>query len=81
MKRVASALAVASALVVAASSTALADSPPTVRVSQGDPFAGCIVGGNGSAHNYRSAEVEPWIADNPANTSGRCNPSRRASVE
>jgi hypothetical protein len=41
---------------------------PPLRVSKGDPFASCLVGGNGSGLNYRSAEVEPWIADKPANT-------------
>jgi len=67
MKRVLSAFAVASTLVLAASNTALAAGPPAVRVSHGDPFANCLVGGNGDAVNYRSAEVEPWIAANPAN--------------
>ncbi|MDQ6795057.1 MAG: glycoside hydrolase, partial [Chloroflexota bacterium] len=50
------------------SSTAFAADAPVLRVSRGDPFAGCLVGGNGSALSYRSAEVEPWIADNPART-------------
>jgi hypothetical protein len=67
MKRVVSAFALASTLVLAASSVAVAAAPPAARVSHGDPFARCLVGGNGTALNYRSAEVEPWIANNPAN--------------
>jgi hypothetical protein len=51
-----------------ASSSALA-AGPALRVSNGDPFAGCAVGGDQfGGINYRSAEVEPWIAGNPANT-------------
>ena len=53
---------------MAGSTTALAVGPQATLASHGDPFAGCRVGGNGSGLNYRSAEVEPWIADNPANT-------------
>lgn len=30
------------------------------------PFAGCTIGGPGT--NYVNAEVEPWVAANPANT-------------
>src|SRR5438270_11605293 len=70
MKRLVSALAVASTLVLAASSTALAAGPPT-RVSQGDPFANCHRGGNLSGLNYFSAEVEPWITATPANGANR----------
>jgi hypothetical protein len=68
MRRLVSALALASILVLVASSSALAAGTQLVRVSRGDPFANCLVGGDGTAKNYRSAEVEPWIADNPANT-------------
>ena len=67
MKQVVSAFAVASTLVLAASNTALAAGPPAVLVSHGDPFENCLVGGNGTAVNYRSAEIEPWITNNPAN--------------
>lgn len=67
MKRLVSAFALACTAVLAASNSALADSSRLVRVSSGDPFANCIIGGNGSGRSYRSAEVEPWIADNPAN--------------
>jgi hypothetical protein len=66
MKRMVSALALAGALVLAISNTALAASPSPVRISRGDPFANCLLGGNGTALNYRSAEIEPWIAANPA---------------
>ncbi len=68
MKRFLSALALASAVVLAISSTAMAAGPAPTRISRGDPFAGCLLGGNGTALNYRSAEIEPWIADNPART-------------
>jgi hypothetical protein len=68
VRRLVSAFALASMLVLVASSSALAADTQLVRVSRGDPFANCRIGGNGSALNYRSAEVEPWIADNPANT-------------
>jgi hypothetical protein len=69
MRRLVSALALASILVLVASSTALAAETQLVRVSRGDPFTNCVLGGNVfGGVNYRSAEVEPWIADNPANT-------------
>jgi hypothetical protein len=55
------------ALVLLVSSTVLADGSTAIRVSHGDPFAACITGGNGASSNYQSAEVEPWIAANPAN--------------
>ncbi len=65
MKRFVSALALAGALVLAISNTALAGSPPPIRISHGDPFENCLLGGNGTARSYRSAEIEPWIAANP----------------
>lgn len=38
------------------------------HVSNGDPFVSCTnVGGDGTGLNYRSTEIEPWLADNPAN--------------
>jgi hypothetical protein len=69
MKRVVTACALASTLALATVSTALAAGPP-VLVSHGDPFAACkpSVGANGSARYYRSAEIEPWVAANPADT-------------
>jgi hypothetical protein len=66
MKRLVSALALAGVLTLAISNTVLAAGPSPTRVSRGDPFESCVLGGNGTALNYRSAEVEPWIADNPA---------------
>jgi hypothetical protein len=64
-----SAFALASIFMIVASSSALAADTNLVRVSSGDPFAGCVLGGNKfGGVNYRSAEIEPWIADNPANT-------------
>ena len=68
MKRLATACALLVGFLVAGSTTALAVGPQPTLASHGDPFAGCRVGGNGSGINYRSAEVEPWIASNPANT-------------
>lgn len=68
MKRVASGFAFSVTAVLVVSSTAVAMGSSPILVSHGDPFAGCLVGGNGSALNYRSAEVEPWIANNPAQT-------------
>jgi hypothetical protein len=68
MKRLLTSIALASTLLLSTATTALAESIAPVRVSHGDPFAACRLGGNQSgALNYRSAEVEPWIADNPAN--------------
>lgn len=59
----------ACALALLLSNSALAAGAAPTKVSHGDPFANCRLGANdfGSV-NYRSAEVEPWIADNPANT-------------
>jgi hypothetical protein len=34
-----------------------------------DPFAGCTFGADSSGTNYPNAEVEPFVAVNPANTS------------
>jgi hypothetical protein len=68
MKRVASAVAIAGTAALVVSSTAVAIGGSAIRVSHGDPFANCLKGGNGTGLNYRSAEVEPWIASNPAQT-------------
>lgn len=38
-----------------------------VLVSSSNPFATCVIGGPGT--NYLNAEVEPWVAVNPANPS------------
>jgi hypothetical protein len=68
MKRLLSAIALASTIILATATTAFGAGPEPVRVSHGDPFPSCRLGGNAfGAVNYRSAEVEPWIADNPAN--------------
>ena len=67
MKRLLSAIALASTIILATATSALGAAAAPVRVSHGDPFHSCRLGGDGSALNYRSAEVEPWIADNPAN--------------
>ncbi len=37
-----------------------------VTVSSTSPFAACMIGGPGT--NYVNAEVEPWVALNPANS-------------
>lgn len=39
---------------------------PLVRVSGPSPYAGCTLGGPGT--NYPNAEVEPYLAVNPANS-------------
>jgi hypothetical protein len=68
MKRLLMGCALACTLGVVLSSTVLAAGPAVIKVSKGDPFAACRVGGNiFGAVNYQSAEVEPWIAANPAN--------------
>jgi hypothetical protein len=68
MRRIVLGFALASILLLAVSNSALAAGPPALRVSVGDPFLNCAVGGNGSGLSYQSAEVEPMIANNPANT-------------
>jgi hypothetical protein len=68
MKRLLTAVALASTLVLGFATSALGASQAPARVSHGDPFAACRLGGNQfGAINFRSAEVEPWLADNPAN--------------
>jgi hypothetical protein len=68
VKRLVTSVALAGAFALLVSTTVLADGPSPIRASKGDPFAACIGGGNTfGAVNYQSAEVEPWIADNPAN--------------
>ncbi|KVC37248.1 hypothetical protein WS58_25250 [Burkholderia pseudomultivorans] len=50
------------AIAMAAAATAHAE---PVTVSGPSPFAACTIGGPGT--NYVNAEVEPWLAVNPAN--------------
>ncbi|KWF37946.1 sialidase family protein [Burkholderia pseudomultivorans] len=50
------------AIAMAAAATAHAEPVP---VSGPSPFAACTIGGPGT--NYVNAEVEPWLAVNPAN--------------
>jgi hypothetical protein len=70
MKRLVRVSALFTVLLLAGSTTASADDNKPIRVSQGDPFASCTgVGANGGGRSYSSAEVEPWIAVNPKNTS------------
>jgi hypothetical protein len=57
--------ALAVALALAPVSPAAAVS--LVRVSSPSPYAACTIGGPGT--NYVNAEVEPWVAVNPANPS------------
>jgi hypothetical protein len=47
-----------------APTVALASSGPTL-ITHADPYAACTIGGPG--FNYPSAEVEPYVAVNPAN--------------
>src|SRR2546422_5828067 len=55
-------LAALAAIVGSAAGTV---APPTL-VSGPSPFAGCTHTGTGGT-NYLNAEVEPWVAVNPAN--------------
>jgi hypothetical protein len=64
--RLVSALALASALVLLATPAFAA--PSLVRVSGPSPFAGCSTPKAGGV-NYLNAEVEPYVAANPANPS------------
>jgi hypothetical protein len=56
-------------LVTAAAVTASAAADPpgggVHRVSQGDPFAGCALGGDSTGVNYPGAEVEPDVSVDP----------------
>ncbi|SIT46401.1 BNR/Asp-box repeat-containing protein [Paraburkholderia piptadeniae] len=52
-------------LALAASSTSLAS--PVLVSATPSPFANCTIGGPGT--NFVNAEVEPWLAVNPANQS------------
>ena len=45
----------------------LAAASSLVKVSGPSPFASCTIGGGFGAVNYVNAEVEPWVAVNPAN--------------
>jgi BNR repeat-like domain len=42
---------------------------PLVLVSGPSPYAGCTIGATPSSVLYANAEVEPWVAVNPANPS------------
>jgi BNR repeat-like domain len=61
------AMAGAVAVVTVVSGTAAAAAPGAfnlVRVSRGDPFAGCTIGGTPTSTLYPGAEVEPSVATN-----------------
>jgi hypothetical protein len=60
----AGAVAVLIVLPATAASGAAPSGPRLVRVSQGDPFAGCTVGGTPTSTLYPGAEVEPSVAGN-----------------
>lgn len=64
MKRFAPAAALVSGLMLAASSSALAQE--LALVSPTNPYADCTVGA-GTGRNYVDSEVEPQVAINPAN--------------
>jgi hypothetical protein len=72
MRRLAISCALAAMLALAfAVPAAAAASEPQVRVSHGDPFAGCVGVGADPALggvNYPNAEVEPFVSGNPRNT-------------
>src|SRR5205085_5879223 len=61
-------LGVAATVVVAATAGA-ATVAPLVVASGPSPFATCTAGSGPGAVNYTNAEVEPWVAVNPANPS------------
>ncbi len=63
-------LLLASAGLALCSATAGAVAPPTtpVTITGASTFAGCANNAPSTAVNYLSAEVEPWVAVNPANT-------------
>ncbi len=65
MKRFAPAAALASGMMLAASSSVLAQG--LVLVSATNPYADCTVGA-GTGRNYVDAEVEPQLAIDPANS-------------
>jgi hypothetical protein len=44
---------------------------PLVLASGPSPFAACTIGGTPDSVNYVNAEVEPWVAVNPANSNNR----------
>ena len=44
---------------------------PLVLASGPSPFAACTIGGVPGSVNYVNAEVEPWVAVNPANSNNR----------
>ena len=57
--------AIPAAVLMAVAAAATAADP--VVVSGPSPFASCTIGGPGT--NFVNAEVEPWVAINPANPS------------
>lgn len=60
-------MASAGALSMIGGTTALAATPQAKVVSTSNPYSTCTVGGPGT--NYLNAEVEPYVAVNPANSS------------
>ena len=58
-------LAIIAVTFVALLAAPVGAAPAPVTVSGPSPFATCAIGGPGT--NYLNAEVEPWIALNPAN--------------
>ena len=58
-------LLAAAALALGFTSVVSASVGPLVITSVPSPFAACTIGGPGTV--YVNAEVEPWVAVNPAN--------------
>src|SRR5262249_59311496 len=56
------------ALVLVLTGVASGTVAPLTTVSGPDPYANCSAGGGPGATNYPDAEVEPWLAANPANS-------------
>src|SRR2546426_247356 len=66
-RRLSSALALASTMALAFTQQALAATVTApVLVSGPSPYANCTIGGGAGAINYVNAEVEPYVAVNPA---------------
>jgi hypothetical protein len=54
-------------VVVSGAAAGVYTAGPLVLVSGPSPFAACTVGGTSTSTNYPNAEVEPFVAVNPAN--------------
>ena len=70
LTRLARSAALAGVALMFATQAAAAATPARVLATTGNPFASCTIGSGPpewETVNYRNAEVEPWVAVNPAN--------------